>query len=410
MPSIGRSTEAATQSSYSSIPIINGSSGYTGYKTGTLSITYGGDYESGCNCTVDFTFNGVTKTITLVNGQGGTLTWTNVSVDMTNLPTFSKAVCSPRVSYTQPLVISFSWVDDTVSFNKNDTTLEPADDNTIFNTVYPATGTYTHAGITYNTITITNIVPTRPKYYFLHWNTTPDDTDTSITPGMELVFADDFVGWKIVIPTGNNTLYAIWKQYTLSFHTNYPTQQELEPEDTSDVFKIYKGYQLTVISDLSVPSYPNYNFKGWSASRTGSVIYPTFPTSYSITEDVHFYAVWEPVTFNITYYDNLAGKEVTNMPSNGTTTKDFVVPTKIPICIGYNFLGWDTNQYATIPSYLPGQQYTISSDLTLYAIWSLGSNSYLYINGSWKIGIPYQYTQNGWKVCLSYIYENSWRQ
>lgn len=46
-----------------------------------------------------------------------------------------------------------------------------------------------------------------------------------------------------------------------------------------------------------------------------------------------------------------------------------------PTRTGYNFVGWNTNPNGSGTNYSPGQQYSVDSNLTLYAIWSY--NSYL---------------------------------
>ncbi len=63
----------------------------------------------------------------------------------------------------------------------------------------------------------------------------------------------------------------------------------------------------------------------------------------------------------------------------GTQTKMYgsvlTLSTTRPTRTGYNFVGWNTNPNGSGTNYSPGQQYSVDSNLTLYAIWSY--NSYL---------------------------------
>lgn len=63
----------------------------------------------------------------------------------------------------------------------------------------------------------------------------------------------------------------------------------------------------------------------------------------------------------------------------GTQTKMYgsvlTLSTTRPTRAGYNFVGWNTNPNGSGTNYSPGQQYSVDSNLTLYAIWSY--NSYL---------------------------------
>lgn len=75
--------------------------------------------------------------------------------------------------------------------------------------------------------------------------------------------------------------------------------------------------------------------------------------------------------FIITYDANNGRNAPQPQIVSGTQTPIAVTLTAdIPDRDGYTFLGWSTNKTATTASYLPGQSYSASSDVTMYAVWA----------------------------------------
>ena len=87
--------------------------------------------------------------------------------------------------------------------------------------------------------------------------------------------------------------------------------------------------------------------------------------------------------YSITYNANAGTDTVTDMPTNQSTitstTGTVTLPSDVPIRSGYTFLGWDTNNTATTPTYPTGTTNTITLEPTqanaiiLYAVWQSGS-------------------------------------
>ena len=85
--------------------------------------------------------------------------------------------------------------------------------------------------------------------------------------------------------------------------------------------------------------------------------------------------------YSITYDANAGTDTVTDMPSDqGTITSasgTITLPDDVPSRSGYTFLGWDTDDTATTPTYATGDTNTIDLEptqenaITLYAIWEL---------------------------------------
>lgn len=77
-------------------------------------------------------------------------------------------------------------------------------------------------------------------------------------------------------------------------------------------------------------------------------------------------------SYKLTFYAN--GSGVTNCPASGTVREGLI--TSIPGIIsgapkrnGYTFLGWSTDKNGKTPEYKIGQSLSLTSDLTLYAVW-----------------------------------------
>ncbi len=115
-----------------------------------------------------------------------------------------------------------------------------------------------------------------------------------------------------------------------------------------------------------VPTYTNYNFKGWStnsSATTGST------GSVTINSSIIYYALWKQI-FTVTW--NLNGGNIGGVTTNKTesvesgTTVSFTKYT--PVKTGYTFNGWATSSTATSGS-TTGNSAAITTDTTFYATW-----------------------------------------
>ena len=133
---------------------------------------------------------------------------------------------------------------------------------------------------------------------------------------------------------GNVTLYAKWEAntYTVTFNNNGNT--------STQTFTYDEAQTLTLNSE----NRPGYRFMGWSTSENGSVAYADGASVINLTSNkdgnVNLYAVWEVVSYTITY--ELDGG--TNNPSNPITYNvEDIVNFEIPTKTGYTFTGWTYN-------------------------------------------------------------------
>lgn len=181
---------------------------------------------------------------------------------------------------------------------------------------------------------------------------------------------------------------------------------------------IFRGWSST-------PSYnQNYRIAYWkngyggdadsngvSATTTGSNwTYQDYCTNTGYTgtsTTLVLYAQWEANVTNYTITYNANGGF--NAPSSETTTGSYTISTTQPTRTKYSFLGWSTNSSATSPSYYPGDSLTVSSNMTLYAVWQSAIKIELGRTNTATINFAYQQI---WfyfipSISSSYIIESS---
>jgi len=169
-------------------------------------------------------------------------------------------------------------------------------------------------------------------------------------------------------PTSDITLYFQWTpiQYTVTYNGNSNTGGAV-PTNAS-TYTI--GSTVTVAANSGALVNTGYTFAGWTDNSSGTGTVYTSGTSYTVSNtNITFYAKWSANTYTITYNPN-GGSGTASATSDSYTTADTSVtlPTVGTLAkTGYNFGGWSTT---TSGSALVGG-YTTSSDVTLYARWTV---------------------------------------
>ena len=159
------------------------------------------------------------------------------------------------------------------------------------------------------------------------------------------------VSFSVSVPA--LTSYAV--KYNANGGTGAPTTQTK-----------WKDQDLTLSS--ATPTRAGYTFKGWATSASGSVAYAS-GESYTENAAVTLYAVWQAVTYTVSYNANGG----TDAPSSQTKTHGtaLTLSSAEPTRTNYIFKGWGTSASATTVAYAAGASYTNDSAITLYAIWEL---------------------------------------
>jgi len=74
--------------------------------------------------------------------------------------------------------------------------------------------------------------------------------------------------------------------------------------------------------------------------------------------------------YSLTFNGNGNNSGSTSSFNDKTYGTEIIMPECGYTKTGYNFVGWNTNQSATTAQYQPGDSYTITANVTFYAIWS----------------------------------------
>lgn len=128
-----------------------------------------------------------------------------------------------------------------------------------------------------------------------------------------------------------------------------------------------------------------YTFSGWytTANGTGGTTYVT-GAGYSTASNLVLYAQWTPANYTITY--NANGATTGSIPAAGTlttgTTFNASNNTGSLAKSGYTFAGWNTSAAGTGTSVAEGGVLTTSTNVTLYAKWTIVSPSITFLKGT----------------------------
>ena len=207
---------------------------------------------------------------------------------------------------------------------------------------------------------VTLRVPTRAGYTFAGWyvgNSRIGDASNSY-----LTYAPNMAC------NNYNPCYTIWAgarwnpiTYTISFNSSdaagsVPANQSF----TSG------GARTTLSGNIGAPALakPFYSFGGWSATPGGT----SKVTSYASAADQTFYAIWNPISYKVTYNSNGSGSTVT--PTSATSVAGANVTLPTPSRSGYTFSGWYTNATSGTLVGLGGVSYQPNSAITLFARWT----------------------------------------
>jgi uncharacterized repeat protein (TIGR02543 family) len=219
-------------------------------------------------------------------------------------------------------------------------------------TMYAQWGTFT---ITYNSLgggtyaprtvsalntTITLPSPTRGGFTFGGWYSAASG-GTRYGGG-----GDNFTA------TGNVTLYAHWNG-TITFNSNGGSA--VSPITAEE------GEQIT----LPTPTQTGFNFLGWyNRASYDSTRYGGGGDSYTVGASTTMYARWTRTPHTVTF-DSRGGTAVEPITVlNGSATK-------LPSITRseYQLIGWSPNPAASTTGLAGGINYTVTNDVTLYAIW-----------------------------------------
>ena len=176
------------------------------------------------------------------------------------------------------------------------------------------------------------VTPTKTGYTFAGWSL---DGETPVTVS------------EIEI-TSATTFYALWtiNSYTVTFDdgTTTSTQQIT-----------YNDYAV----EPEQPTKTGYTFGGWSLDG----ITPVAVTTTPITDNTTFTAIWEQITYTVTYYDsNKTTVLDTDTVAYGECTSTSVTPTMAD----RKFIGWSIDGVNVVSDYDTTEVYSSQSYYAVY--------------------------------------------
>lgn len=158
----------------------------------------------------------------------------------------------------------------------------------------------------------------------------------------------------------NGTMYASTSLIIVSYNANGGSGAPVNQ---------LKHYGKTLTLSSTIPTRTGYIFKGWSAEPTATSASWSAGGSYTDNTPRILYAVWEAVTYTVSYDANGGfGAPGSQIKTHG---KDLTLSTVVPTRTNYTFKGWGTSASAGSATYSAGGTYSIDKAITLYAVWEL---------------------------------------
>lgn len=148
-----------------------------------------------------------------------------------------------------------------------------------------------------------------------------------------------------------------------------------------------------------------YNFIGWNtnAAGTGSTYQPG--TSLTVTGNVTLYAMWQQITYSVTYNGNgnTGGSTASQAKYWGTA---LTLRANGFTRTNYTFQHWNTKADGSGTSYAAGASYTANAAVTLYAIWKK-NNIPVFINDEETIiQVEKAFINDGGTIKECIVYQN----
>ncbi|MDE2387230.1 MAG: InlB B-repeat-containing protein, partial [Actinomycetales bacterium] len=192
-------------------------------------------------------------------------------------------------------------------------------------------------------------------YVFGGWNTAANGTGTNYAAGSSYVLSS------------SATLYANWVQLvSITYDANGATS------GSAPSFTPVVPGTVTLASNTGSMTLAGYYFGGWNTAANGTGTNYAAGSSYILNSNATLYAIWTPSVRTITFDANgaqsgsvpsaitVAPGSVTLPANTGTLARD-----------GYYLAGWNTAANGTGTTFAVGGSYTLTNNVTLYAVWEL---------------------------------------
>lgn len=207
-------------------------------------------------------------------------------------------------------------------------------------------------------------VPEGYKLADRYWNTKADGSGTSYGTGIYTYRQSD----------GTVHLYAQYVPDEIIVPDTSVTVTYMDGDDTYAV-KNYDAGDTVAVIDCDVTK-DGFEFKGWSTTKGGDVVYEVGDT-FVVDDDTVLYAVWEAKEQSVEYeliYDanGGTGAPAKETKSSSTGSSTFTVSSAEPEKEGHKFIGWADSADSTAAAYIGGDTITLTAaaaSKTIYAVW-----------------------------------------
>lgn len=188
-----------------------------------------------------------------------------------------------------------------------------------------------------------------PGYTFVGWNTQANGGGTEYAAGGTYTFS------------GNQTLYAQWIPDVYSVSFNY---------DEGGVSSSSLSYTVgTPGLLLPTPTNTGFTFSGWFTSSNGGDLIGIGDAMFTPLNSIQLYAQWAVNAPNQLSFSANGG-----LGSISAIVGNAAIPILLPPISGISnadflFAGWNTLADGSGTAFAPGESFTISGDVTLFAQW-----------------------------------------
>jgi uncharacterized repeat protein (TIGR02543 family) len=168
---------------------------------------------------------------------------------------------------------------------------------------------------------------------------------------------DDIIGSKSAVT------------YTVTFNANGATGGTAPAEQTVNADTVI------ILPDKGNLTYTGNIFVGWNESSNGSGAKYSAGDSVTVTGNMVFYAQWVDSStpqYTVTFNANGATGGAAPAPQTAYSGINITIPEQGTLVYsGKTFGGWNTQSNGAGTNYASGAQYTVTADVTLFAVWDL---------------------------------------
>ena len=196
---------------------------------------------------------------------------------------------------------------------------------------------------------------TKSGYTFIGWNTDASGTGAQYSAGSSFTVNRDVI------------LYANWVSpvttYTVTFNANGGSGTPPAAQTVN------AGSSITLPSGSGL-SKSDSTFGGWNTNASGSGELYGVGSSYVPYSNITLYAKWNDiVTYTVTFNAN-GGSGTVPASQTAQSGSTITLPNGSGLTrSGFTFGGWNTDTSGTGTIYQPGEPYTVTGNITLYANW-----------------------------------------